>query len=382
MNKREIDEILRDGAKKIDITPTMHKEATDHYKAIGSFLDDNNVPVDIKPYGSFMMGTPTRPLIDDKEGYFDIDVAVERSDLQSGGCTPEETRNPIEDKLLSSDRYGNKATVDDSCITVEYVSNGKEGGFRLDLNVCVADPESQEARRCATAPIFADTAIQIARRSDPGWIGSNPKGLSNWFKEINEKFALEGRSLRKSIIAQENRAIYASVEDVPDNMDRSDFQRAVQVAKRSRDVFYKNSSYEKTPGSYILTVLFGLIGKELPANSTVSDILAKFIEEMKNARELSDAGFECILGRRGAWTLQNPVYDENLLDGWTDGFADRFFRWVSHLEKNLQDLCGDDVRRSASSQAIFGKTVGRSIAPVAAVAAPSVITHPQKPWRL
>lgn len=382
MNKREIDEMLRDGAKKIDITPTMHKEATDHYKAIGSYLDDNNVPVDITPYGSFMMGTPTRPLVDDKEGYFDIDMAVERSNLRSEDCAPEEARSPIEDKLLSSDRYRDKTTIDDSCITVEYVSNGKEGGFRLDLNVCVADPESQKAKHCATAPIFADTAIQIARRTDPGWMGSNPKGLSNWFKNINEKFALEGRSLRKSLIAQENRAIYASVEDVPDSMDRSDFQRAVQIAKRSRDVFYKNSSYENTPGSYILTVLFGLLGKELPANSTVSDILAKLIKEMKDAKELSDAGFECILGRRGAWLLQNPVYDENLLDGWTDDFADRFFRWINHLEKSLQDLCGDDAKRFASSQAIFGKTVGRSIVPVTAVAAPSVITHPQKPWRL
>lgn len=382
MNKREIDEILREGAKKIDITPTMHKEATDHYKAIGSYLDDNNVPVDITPYGSFMMGTPTRPLTDDKEGYFDIDMAVERSTLRLGGCTPEEARSPIEDKLLLSDRYRDKTEVDDSCITVEYVSNGKEGGFRLDLNVCVADPESHEAWNCATAPIYADTAIQIARRGDPDWMGSNPKGLSNWFKSINEKFALEGRGLRKSIIAQENRAIYASVEDVPDDMDRSDFQRAVQIAKRSRDVFYKNSCYENTPGSYILTVLFGLIGEELPGDFTVSDILAKFIEKMKGAKELSDAGFECMLGRRGAWLLQNPVYDENLLDGWTNDFADRFFRWINHLEKNLQDLCGDDVKRLASSQAIFGKTVGRSIAPVAAVAAPSVITHPQKPWRL
>ena len=45
----------------LDISPTMYKNATDKYKAVGTYLQEQGVECDIFPQGSFRLGTVVRP---------------------------------------------------------------------------------------------------------------------------------------------------------------------------------------------------------------------------------------------------------------------------------------------------------------------------------
>lgn len=195
--------------------------------------------------------------------------------------------------------------------------NDKEGGFRIDLDTCVTDHTTGDSLALAGKP-YSEKAIAIARSSSPIWLGSNPEGLVSWFNDKNERFASKGRHARKEKIAKSSPDVYASVEDVPDMMDRSTLQRAVQVAKRSRDEYYRRLQVDKKPASCVLTVLFGMVAEKIDEDCSTLDILEAFISRLKEAKSDAKLGMESMIGRKAAWKLENPVYAENMLEDWSD----------------------------------------------------------------
>lgn len=47
--------------EKLDISPTLFKNATEKYKALAKYLNDNGLEADMYPQGSFAIGTVVRP---------------------------------------------------------------------------------------------------------------------------------------------------------------------------------------------------------------------------------------------------------------------------------------------------------------------------------
>lgn len=380
-----IQDILVKGAEEIDITPTMYKEASGHYNAMGSFLENNGVEAEISPCGSIVMGTIVRPLPKDDDDYFDIDVIVKRIDLEKNECAPLDVRDPVERILVNSDLYGDKMDKEncDECITLRYVLNGKEGGFRLDLDTCVADVSNPKAVGCDTGGVYAESAVAIARKNSPEWLGSNPRGLCRWLLDKNGRFALSGRAQRKTALFENNPTVYASVDEVPDMMDRSNLQRAVQIAKRSRDEYYRRSRIDDKPASCVLTVLIADISDGLPDDASILDILLKFVDKLEREKLRADLGSTCIVGRKSCWRLDNPVYDENMLEGWKDSDASTFFKWIEDLRRCLEDLQDKGAKRESAASALLGNTVGTRIlsATEAVVASVASDVIPRKPWR-
>ena len=45
----------------LDISPSMYKNATEKYKAVGTYLQEQGLICDIFPQGSFSIGTVVRP---------------------------------------------------------------------------------------------------------------------------------------------------------------------------------------------------------------------------------------------------------------------------------------------------------------------------------
>ncbi|WP_304855719.1 nucleotidyltransferase domain-containing protein [Adlercreutzia caecimuris] len=377
----KIDEALRSAASRIDITSAMYEEAVAHYQSVATYLDNRGLPVQIRPYGSILSGTPVRPLADDEDGYFDIDMAV----IVSGadiGSSPEAIRSDVQSRLEESDRYKGMLTVDDMCITVEYVANGTQGGFRLDLASCVANPDCARALSCRTAPRYSKEATAIARRSG-SWVESNPEGLGQWFLDINEGFAEAARRARKSTIAAGS-PLYASVDPVPDQLYRSNLQCAVQIAKRSRDVYYLRADHDDRPGSFVLLILFGFIAEQLAPNSSIYDILASFVSNMREARTGALVSRSGMLGCSGEWSLENPVFGENVISGWTNSEAATFFRWVDSLGQDLENLLRGGFKASASLESMFGRKIGNTAYAdlgMPAIAAATQVS-PRKPWGL
>lgn len=364
MNETEINDILSKGANLLDITPSMFEEATSHYKAVGEFLGNHGIDADISPCGSILTGTVVRPYSENEDAYFDIDVLVNRPGFDSANSTPGEVRGPVDEALLESDRYSNMTKECDECITVEYVANGIEGGFRLDLNTCVDD------KTCKMRQEYADSAISMAWKNPERWHGSNPRGLCQWFIDKNERFAALGRAQRKTRILKENRSLYASIEEVPDSLDRSEMQRAVQVLKRSRDEFYHRcGKSEKAPASCVVTVIIGRVSDHLPDNAKAIEFLESFIR--------------CTRSLSAVRNLPNPVYDEDLLQEWDDESFVLLASWAEEIERSLGNLrCGTQTKGGAAAEAIFGSKIGKRAMPVTAAAiAPSVVT-PSKPWSM
>ena len=362
MNEIEINNILSKGANLLDITPSMFEEATSHYKAVGEFLGNHGIDADISPCGSILTGTVVRPYSENEDAYFDIDVLVNRPGFDSANNTPGEVRDPVDETLLKSDRYGNMAKEYDECITVEYVANGIEGGFRLDLNTCIDD------KTCKTRQEYADSSVSMAWKNPERWHGSNPRGLCQWFIDKNERFAAVERAQRKARILKENRSLYASIEDVPDSLDRSEMQRAVQVLKRSRDEFYHRcGKSEKAPASCVVTI--GKVSDHLPNNTKAIEFLESFIQ--------------CARSLAAARSLPNPVYDEDLLQEWDDESFALLTLWVEEIDRSLGNLrCGARAKGGAAAEAIFGSKIGKRAMPVTAAAVvPSVVT-PLKPWSM
>lgn len=380
MRDYDIDKILEEGASSLDITPSMFKEAASHYGAMGSFLENNGIEADVYPVGSIVMGTIVRPLSDDEDAYFDIDVIVERTDVKKSTCAPADVRGPIEGVLISSDRYGDKVKSCDECITLEYVMNGVEGGFRLDLDASVHDADDDRIYQCPTYPEYAGWAISIARKSADEWLGSNPRGLCEWFRDKNERFASVGKAKRREMLFRNNKKVYASIEDVPDDMDRSSLQRAVQILKRSRDEFYRRCGSKDKPASFALAIMCANLSDALPDEASALSILKHFVSSMLGTDQNSSFVLSGLSNESDKWYLENPVYGENILANWNNHDAELFFRWMKDLDLSLNDLESYKEKRDAAIEALFGKTMGRKLssAGAVAVAVPSII--PSKPW--
>lgn len=370
MTHSDVNDILLKGASCLDITPSMFKEATAHYKAVGAFLGNCGVDADITPFGSILTGTVVRPYSEDENAYFDIDVLVNRPNLDCMENTPREARGPVKDALLNSDRYREMTKSYDECLTIEYVANGVEGGFRLDLSTCVDDKANPKARACATYPNYSDATISMAWENPEQWHGSNPRGLCQWFIDKNERFAATGRNQRKANIFEKNQHIFASIEDVPDSLDRSAMQRAVQVLKRSRDMFYNRlCKPNEAPASCIISVIVGNLSDSLSDSATTTDFLNGFVQYASSIVRTE--------------SLPNPVFDEDLIQKWTYiNFTD-FTLWVKDIERNLADLHdGTNTKRNAAAESIFGREVGRKALPTAAIVSASNIIKPSKPWAM
>lgn len=363
-----IEDILSKGANSLDITPTMFKEATSHYKAVGEYLENNGIEAVVSPCGSILTGTVVRPYSKSDDEYFDIDVLIDRTGHLPQPISPREARGQIERVLLESDRYSGMTTTCRECETVEFVANGIEGGFRLDLNTCAEDPEGAHAMG-----VHAKESIILAWKDPDEWHGSNPRGLCEWFIEKNERFAAAGRALRKAEIFRGNQGIFNSVEEVPDSLDRSAMQRAVQVLKRSRDEYYDRcETEERKPASCVVMVTVGYLSDELPSNATITDFLLRFADRACSILSV---------GPRSR-ALANPVYNENMIESWDEADFKLFSSWTKEIARNVADLReGTPAKRSAAAEAMFGSNIGKRALPasLAATATPHMVA-PAKPW--
>ena len=150
-------------------------------------------------------------------------------------------------------------------------------------------------------------------------------------------------------------------------------QRAVQVLKRSRDEYYaRRRMPERKPASCVIMVLVGYLSGELPNSATIADFLLRFSERA------------CAMLSSGpsSRALENPVYNENMIESWDDVDFEVFSLWTGEIAQNVVDLReGTPAKRGMAAEAVFGSKIGKKALPasLAVAAAPSIVT-PSKPW--
>lgn len=229
-----LDVLLADIAVRIQLTPTDHQKAVEHYEAINHWLDREASPLhgsvqEFYTQGGFAIGaTVARHSTDDE---FDIDVMAQ---LGLKAEIDPETALSLMNQAIRGERgsrYYDKVERKTRCSTVHY------NGMHLDVTPTIR-LFSREAR---TGFIFH------SKPSDPNEpklrLLANPDGFARWFISMTPAdmaFALffEKRSL------EYNRARLLAKSDatpVPDQMPAYRKARAVialQLLKRWRNLGY------------------------------------------------------------------------------------------------------------------------------------------------
>jgi len=347
--------ILEEIGKQLDISPTMYKLAVDRYTSVAEYLSGKGLNAHFYTQGSFRLGTVTRPLRNGIESDYDIDLVCQIL-INKSSTSPSETKHTVGNLLKESERY-NKILDEEGrrCWTLIYAE--KDGiGFHLDIlpSVCESkDIINSLIDQYNVAPKYAESAIAITNKENScyRWQSSNPDGYGKWFDEINKPFYdLIEKELKKQIY-EEHKDIFASIDDVPQQLIRTPLQRVIQILKRHRDLRFNGSSAEDDkPISMIITTLVAQIAKNESCLTTDLFLLLKFItlNLIKYADLLNDGHTNIsqqqysIIKREvntGKWYIPNPVNPtENFADRWHENNnrkAKAFFQWIDWVYKDL-----------------------------------------------
>lgn len=325
--------------EKLDIPPSLYKNAEEKYQAITKYLIEHGFDADMYPQGSFALGTVVRPSKNNNDANYDLDFICQVKKSRN-----ETTATMLWRKLkevLENSPYADKLTEYDKCFTIEYADiNGV--GFSIDI-VPAADESFERKVKLkgeSEHPELIDTSIVIpdTNRDRSMWATNNPKGYRAWFERINEPYSAYSRFENRRALFESHPGVYASIEDIPVGLERSSLQRVIQILKKHRDEYYFKSN-DKKPISAIIGTLVAKIAETLPPNLSVFELLEKVLDTLRTHSRNDDM----ICKKNGKWVIPNPANPEdNLADAWNDETCDKFFRWINQARIDLVDALNDD----------------------------------------
>lgn len=374
----QLNDILRLIAESLDITPNDYERAVESYKALGSWLEDgyqddaypgSTTKPKIYPQGSIRLGTVVKPLRECKDAAYDVDLVCELqySNIAWSAENSKTLKHLIGDRLKSNGTYRDKLEDERSrCWTIEYAKTAGIG-FHIDVLPCVPYPTKGQDINYSnpgnlSAPTeFTKTAIRITDKDDEriptyDWCSGNPHGYAAWFKSKNTTFEKFASQQKQSIFESSQRSlnqqhIYASIQQIPNELVRTPLQRSIQILKRHRDIRFKDNPRHK-PISMIITTLCAQLYE---GEDEVFTALLNIITKLSNYAELvenryaklheSIAHLELIRRtQEGKWYIPNPVnLEENFADHWHEeengikhARAKAFFQWVALVKQDFE----------------------------------------------
>lgn len=329
-------------ATSLDIGDSLYDDAVQRYECLGEWLSRPESGIagleHIYAQGSFALGTVVRPLSDNDE--YDIDLISE-----VGFSKQSVTQKILKEKVGAEvekyhDKYGfiEPLTEGDCCWTLQYADNAT---FKMDIVPAVPEVVQVTSR-------YADNPIAITDRnsptyaiSSPLWKYSDPLGYAAWFKS-RMLIQLNERRNKAAQLAGKR------VDEVPEHRIKTPLQRAVQLLKRHRNIYFAGE--RGAPPSIIITTLAALVYSN---ESDIAQALAKIIVNMEAAVQRVGSAF----------ILPNPVDPrENLVRSWNGGSteAKAFFDWCTSLKKDLVPALVGSVS-SAGLRIRAGKSFGERI---------------------
>ena len=338
LQKRKQD--IRKIIEGLDITPSMFKNAEEKYKNIAKYLNEHGLKVDISLQGSFAIGTATKPYSNGKDKAYDIDVICQ---FENEDLTSEEIRDSLISTLNDSEVYNDKIKEWPKCFTLEYAKFG-DYDFSIDLVPTILDENPNICEKNISEKYLINVLKIATKESKYDWYTINPRGYQTWFNDINSRFALYNRENRMRSLFEANKQIYASVEDIPEYFNKSSLQEAIQILKRSRDIYFsKIHKEDNKPASIIITTFAALIANNSSTDIDSIDLVFNVLKELNyySSDELSSRIVSPIIKKDGKWEFLNPVNDkDNLLDSWNKDKENvtLFFNWVKKANKDFSNI--------------------------------------------
>jgi hypothetical protein len=227
----QLDDLLDRMAESLQLDKTRYELMIQHYEAIKKWIEADEqffkpFKYELYPHGSVRIRTTVKPIGKDE---FDLDIALHLK-LQWDIHTPEKIYFELRRRLSEHAIYKEKMELKNRCIRLNY-----SGDFHMDILPGVQENDWDEDK------------IRVPDRLLGYWVSSNPRGYSKWF--LNKANTVKISLLEKALRA----------ENLPSNdfENKKPLQRAVQLIKRYRDIYFHDDDTFKT-SSIILTTIAGL----------------------------------------------------------------------------------------------------------------------------
>lgn len=297
----QLDDLLDRMAESLQLDKTRYELMIQHYEAIKKWIQTDEVffkpfKYELYPHGSVRIRTTVKPIGKDE---FDLDIALHLK-MQWTNHTPEKIYSELKRRLSESAIYKEKMELKNRCIRLNY-----SGDFHMDIL-----PGIQESH-------WDEDKLRVPDRLLGYWVSSNPRGYAKWF--LNKANTVKISLLEKALRA----------ENLPSNdyEDKKPLQRAVQLIKRYRDIFFQDDDTFKT-SSIVLTTIVGLYyNGEESIFLTVENIINKIRQHtFYNSSRIK---------------VLNPVNpDEDFTDKWErePGYYQAFRAFCEHLFEQWQEL--------------------------------------------
>ncbi|WP_131539766.1 nucleotidyltransferase domain-containing protein [Pedobacter nototheniae] len=315
------EELLARIAENLQLDNTRKARMEQAYKAISELIDLDegffkDLQIDVYPQGSVLTGTTVKPY---RSSEFDLDIVLQINELYQL-FTPFEIYDALLKKLENDGRYSDKIEKKNRCIRICYAND-----FHMDiLPGCII--------------IKGNTTLKIPDRALRDWAISNPKEFAEWF--LAKANMTMSKPILESYYQKLKIELRAETQELPDDSYflKKPLQRAVQLVKRYRDIFFDNNRDYATSSIVITTIMAHNYNGENSIYETIDNALNRIRFQFADA-----------ISQGKKFQVENPVLPGELFtDSWTDRHYDNFYRFIEDFHSKWIKLkSGFDTSGSA-----------------------------------
>lgn len=297
----QIDDLLDRMAEAVQLDDTRYDRMKTSYESVKDWIENDEIffkpyNYDVYPHGSVRILTTVKPIGKDE---FDLDIAIH---LKSN--TPHTPQRIYAELKRCMEAYAKKHELKieakNRCIRLDYA-----GDFHMDIL-----PGIQESA-------FDQNKIKVPDRELGDWVSSNPRGYGDWFMG-------KANLVKESLLEKSMRAEKLPVDNFK---HKKPLQRAVQLIKRYRDIYFQKDDTYKT-SSIILTTI---TGEYYQGEDSIFDTVNNIITTIRTQ----------VNQPVGRLKILNPVNaEEDFTDKWDNApeYYEEFKKFASHLYNEWQKL--------------------------------------------
>jgi hypothetical protein len=379
-----LDRILAEIAFNVQLPPSLHRKATDRYKAVRTFLEGTHAFEDqiehFYPQGSMAIDATISNRGTEDE--FDIDIVA-----QLGGRFRGMKPNDILDELFDAlgGYQGLKVVRQTRCVTIYFAD-----GMHLDITPALRQYQARERQS-----YIAHAKGPFSSPSDK-FVPMNAFGFADWYLALTptEYRVVEEFNRRWRTFEAANFRADADIDEVPDQTEfvvKNTATLALQLLKRYRNIIYADYA-GRIPPSVMLSCFAGSVAQ---SGLTLSQMLIKLCRTI--AREIRAAS-----SRGQLLHVANPTYSDDVFtDRWPESPKQQI-QFARHLDDLVAGLeaaqnmsageLGDWLRETFGGRVVsaaadrltkeatavregrhgFSQT-GKIVLPSAAIAAPAIL---------
>lgn len=316
-----MDSLLNAMAKEVQLDRTRYERMIVSYEAVKKCIESDEkffkpYHYEVYPHGSVRIFTTVKPI--NKEE-FDLDIVIHFKNA-ANRHSPSRIYLELERCLKESKVYKDMIEAKSRVIRLNYA-----GDFHMDIMPGVQ-----------VNAYYVDQ-INVPDKSLGRWVSSNPRGYAKWF--------IEKANLAKTSLLE--RALSAEKIQADNFNNKKPLQRAVQLIKRYRDLFFEKDSKFKTQSIILTTISGQFYNGEESIFETIDNIITRIRNDFSYPSRIK---------------VLNPVnQDEDFTDKWDDEprYYQAFKQFVNHLYLEWQKLKADNgvITESRIFKGLFGESL-------------------------